>query len=277
MAIQRCALLTLIALAGCATTIDEAPTDPIVASTTVPGPAKCSEAYTSHNEFAIAGVGTGAPFSLYQEICDGGLYVVSHDTKRVLVRINEMWWLEEINSATWDAATSELTVRAHFITGIGPTGTVPFAATFKARQQPAGNWLVEESTDGGPLVTRDGFVEISSQAQLDALALSQRGQPVALEIDFETTRLALQAVWLTSGMMTINKIRVARGPNRYFVTYTTQSPRIVTNDMSRAVIYVVLPRDHRGVSFEDPEPDARPVSARTGALMDANFVGYPTP
>lgn len=211
--------------------------------------------------------------------CKGGLFLVDVDAGMPLVRLNESWWLEDISASAWNGSGTALEVTASFITGIGPTAAVPFDWQFLVSQDDAGVWQ-SRALEPGPadyVVEADGMVEITRPEQLQALGLEARGAPYPVEVDFTEERLIVKSVWLTSGDLTITDVRVARTARAYFATYTVKGPRTVSNDMQHAVIYLVLPRDVRYVSFEDPEYGARPFKARTGVIPHGTFVGAPTP
>lgn len=209
--------------------------------------------------------------------CDGGLYLVDTEVRTPLLRINANWWFDEVLNAEWSKADDSLHLTASFITGIGPTGTVPFPVNFVLRKNEAGIWYAQE-VESGPanyLVEPDGMVEITQAEQLIALGLTDRGQPYPVDVDFETERLIVKSVWLSSGSINIERVAIHRNSRAYFVTYKTNNPRIGTTDMKHSVVYVVLPKDVRYVSFEDPELDAKRIDARSGIIQRGSFNNAP--
>ena len=100
---------------------------------------------------------------------------------------------------------------------------------------------------------------------------------MVIDVDFKQSRLIVKSVWLTSGSGKITDVSVARNRRAYFVTYQTKYPRIGTMDMKQSVIYLVVPKDTRYVSFEDPELDARRYDVNAGVLNRGSFKGAPVP
>ncbi len=211
--------------------------------------------------------------------CKGTLYIVDQENSDVLQTINESWWFEDLVHYNWSDDGNRLKLSARFITGIGPTGTVPFTVHFVLSRNELGRWDVQElePDESSYVVEPDGMVEITNASQFAALELRERGDPVVIDVDFEQTRLILKSVWLTSGSGKITNVSVARNKRAYFVTYQTEYPRIGTTDMKRSIIYLLVPRDPRYVSFEDPELDARRFDARIGIIDRGSFKGSPVP
>ena len=239
------------------------------------GPAPCSKPFDDANIVPLGDPRQDQGVVLYQEICNGGLYLMNRSSREPLLKINEDWWLESIQETAWDAASGSGRVTASFITGIGPTGTVPFTKQFHLAPNPTGGWqaVALEQDPSQPVALEPGLYEITNQVQLDALQLSSANQKVDLPVDFSIHRLIIKSVWLTSGSTKIVDIRVAQNNRAYFITYGTKSPRIGTTDMKHVVIYAVLPRDHRYVSFEEPEYGSRNIRVQSGVLEHATFQG----
>ena len=272
-------LFVLVLLTGCAATPPDAPPSdtprPETPQQETPaGPAGCSKPYDDYHESRITGTSTVA---LYAERCNGGLYLVDAASKELLLRVNEGWWHEELLDA--EMQDEAILVRSTFITGIGPTGTVPFEATFRIDRSAGGAWQATElpRDDSQPTWLSDRLIEVSNAEQLKALALTNRQGPVALDVDFSEQRLLLHSLWLTSGSIKVTNVRVHRNRRGYYISYGTRSPGIGTHDMKHVVLYAVLPADARSVSVEDPELDAVPFNARTGVIERARFSAMPSP
>lgn len=216
-------------------------------------------------------------------VCKGTLYLFDISKDTFIAEINESWWFEELNSFNWQDDNKRLHLSANFITGIGPTGVVTFAVNFLISQQADDTWLVEQSEEKNASsnaqfqVQEDGMVEITNTAQLNALNLTQRGKPVLIDLDFEKERLVVMSVWLTSGSAKITRVNITRNNRAYFVTYDTHYPKIGTMDMKRSIIYLILPKDIRYVSFEEHELDARKYTAQYGIIDSGNHRNAPLP
>ena len=210
--------------------------------------------------------------------CQGGLFLIDTEQQTPLLRVNPSSWLEAVTASQWND-DGTLSVTASFVTGIGPNAAEPFIWEFAISQDQEGVWSAVEVEPGADeyLVEADGMVEITRQAQLDALGLTACGDPYTIDVDFETERLIVKSVWLTSGSLKIKNVQVSQTRRAYFVTYDTEGPAIGTTDMRHAVIYLVLPRGTRYVSFEDPEFGAKRIKARTGILNRGNFNSAPIP
>ena len=131
--------------------------------------------------------------------CMGTLYLVDVEVGVPLQKIDAGWWFEDLASYAWSAAGSELNLVARYITGIGPTGTVPFAVVFRIVQADTGTWTVEQLEPAGAdyEVEPDGMVEIKNSAQLAALTLRERDRPFTPDVNFDQDRLIVKSVWLT--------------------------------------------------------------------------------
>ncbi len=211
--------------------------------------------------------------------CKGGLFLIDTDQRRPLLRINQSWWLDTLADSSWNTDGTALTVTASFITGIGPTGAQPFTWQFAVSQDETGAWQSLEIEPGLSeyTVEADGMVEITRPEQLSALGLTACGKPYDIDVDFDEERLIVKSVWLTSSDLEIKNVRVHRTERAYFVTYGVKGPSLVSTDMQHAVIYLIVPKDVRYVSFEDPEYGARRFDAQTGVIPRGNFVGRQTP
>jgi hypothetical protein len=212
-------------------------------------------------------------------VCKGGLFLIDTEQSQPLLRINPSWWLEALADSSWNADGTVLTVTASFATGIGPTGAQPFTWQFAVSEDESGAWQTQELEPGASeyVVEADGMVEIRRPEQLSALGLTAYGKPYTVDVDFNADRLIVKSLWLTSGDLEINNVRVYRSQRAYFVTYSTRGPALGSADMQQAIIYLIVPKDVRYVSFEDPEHGARRFDARTGVIPRGTFVGAPTP
>ena len=207
------------------------------------------------------------------------MFLIDLNSSQPLVRINPSWWLEDLSESRWNAEGTVLTVTASFVTGIGPTGAMPFTWQFTVSQDETGAWQSREVEPGAAeyTVEADGMLEITRPEQLSALGLTSFDQPYTIDVNFDEERLVVKSVWLTSGDLEIQNVRVHRTRHAYFVTYDTKGPSLGSTDMQHAVIYLIVPRDVRYVSFEDPEFGAKRFDARTGVIQRGTFVGAPTP
>ncbi len=239
------------------------------------GPAACSDAFTAENLHPIGG--DPAPLAVYEELCDGGLHLLDGASFEPILLINESWRVETLRSLTWSEATQSLVVRADYITGIGPTGVIPFFVELTVQAADGGWQVVDTTKRDEAVVSDDGMVEVHNAEQLASLELVANGEAYVIDVDFEASRLILQSVWLTSGSARISAVDVSRNRQAYFVTYATKAPRLGTTDMKQVVIYAVLPKDYRAVSVGDKELDARAFQAETGVIDRGTFRGAPIP
>lgn len=238
------------------------------------GPAGCSEDY---NPLAVTPVAGAPELALYREICDGGLYLINSRSGAELIRVNAGWWIDEVAQAE-ALPDGAVLVDAKFITGVGPTGSVPFSQRYRLEKS-ASTWQVAQlpPDESAPVWLSPSLVEISNQAQLDAIALRGREGSIDMNVDLSQHRLLLYSLWLTSGSARVTEVSVQRNYRSYFVEHRTEAPAIGTTDMKHVVLYAVLPKDYRTVSFEGRELDAKRFRARAGALPHATFKGAPTP
>ena len=79
---------------------------------------------------------------IYEEPCDGGLYLIDFERRDKWFKINESWWLYAFESAVWQDTDreNEIAVTARYATGIGPTGAVPFRAKI-IMQRRSNEWV----------------------------------------------------------------------------------------------------------------------------------------
>lgn len=84
-------------------------------------------------------------YGIYEEACDGGLYLVDLNQGQRLLRINENWWLYKFESAKWrdPESPNEIVTLAQYVTGIGPTGAQPFRARIVVKRAGRG-WIAQE-------------------------------------------------------------------------------------------------------------------------------------
>lgn len=209
--------------------------------------------------------------------CKGGLFLVDTQTSDVLLRINESWWLEAVEASSWNEQGTALTVTARFITGIGPEAAVPFSWSFVVNQDARGVWQAHGRKPKAEAyrIEADGMIEIARPEQLQALGLSAGEQPYAIDIDFDQQRLIIMSTWVESVDAPDLGIQVARSRRAYFVTHEGSAKR-ETSGQQHAVIYLVLPKDTRYVSFEDPELDAKPFKAVQGVIARGTYNGAPS-
>jgi hypothetical protein len=264
-------IVLLVLLAGCAGANPSPPPGYPIGK----GPAACSGEINPDNLTLPSADLKSSPVAVYAERCDGGLYLLHLQRDESLLKINASWWLESLDSVALEPDGKSLRVSARFITGIGPTGTVPFNVEFRITRSAAGQWQSEQLPidNNAPLELQPGVLEIANLAQLNAARLKYRHAPISLRPNFADRRLVLKSLWLTSGSAEVTDIRVHRNDRGYFITYNVEAPRIGTTDMKHVVLHVELPKDHRYASFADPELNATRVRVPTGVLENATFFG----
>ncbi|MEM8767449.1 MAG: hypothetical protein AAGE43_08405 [Pseudomonadota bacterium] len=246
------------------------------------GPASCSGPFRLDSLHPIGG--DPAPVAVYKELCDGGLYLLDGSSFATLLLINESWRLETLRTLRWQEAEQALIVQADYITGIGPTGVVPFFVEFTVEPGSEG-WQVRDTTNReaalkdavAEIVAEDGTVEILTAHQLQALSLTANGEPYPIAVDFEQNRLIVSSQWLTSGSERITDVNVWKNRLAYFITFKTSSPKVGTTDMKHSIIYAVLPKDYRAISVGDRELDATAIRVKTGVIDRGSFRGASTP
>jgi len=221
-------------------------------------------------------------YAFYPEPCDGGLYMLALGSMEPMTRVNESWWLEELESVQWadGRRANEIVVTASYITGIGPTGVQPFRARIVLKKL-QGAWVPQtpEAIESKPERAADDprVHEARSPAELARLEIMAQGRPVEIDVNFEEDRLVAISVWLTSGSIRITDVHVRRSDDRYYVDYDTTFPPIGTTDMKSSVIFVVLPKDGRQIEFGSALGIGRKVDVRTGIIDRAGIAGAPPP
>lgn len=241
-------------------------------------PAPCSRGYHADQAIPIEDPGR-LNLALYPELCDGGLYLIDTSAGASLLRVNPVgWWLEEAGEVEVDANGS-FVVEASFITGVGPTGVVPFTVRYRVSSADDGRWVSEAlpRDESQPVWLGPDVVEITRPEQLEHVALADAHGPIEIPVDFSRDRLLLKPIWPTSGSIRITDVEVHRTDRAYFVSHDEHSPRVGTADMKPVVIYAVLPADYRAVSFDDPEYGAERVRAEAGVLEGATVEGRRAP
>lgn len=111
---------------------------------TASGPAECSGEFDAAALTSLSNGGTPAPVALYEEQCDGGLYLVALDDGKPLLKVNQSWWLWTLDNAELEPSGKALKLTAQFVTGIGPTGTIPFEVSFRVAKDADGVWQAEQ-------------------------------------------------------------------------------------------------------------------------------------
>jgi len=246
-------------------------------------------------------------YGVYTEMCDGGLYLVDPGDGERLVRINESWWLYHFESARWENADHQaIVVDASYATGIGPTGARPFRARIVLTRTQGANrtistWTVEEpeflesdepqtaneqetddlQTSEQPVDQSDPSIrEVTTPEGFQVLALTDRGRPFEIPVDFSTSRLTLKSLWLTSGSIKVKDVGVRRQDDCYTVFYDLTHPSIGTTDMKQSILYAVLPDDGLPVRFEQSRRFGRsgePVDGQAAVIDRGDFQGAPPP
>jgi hypothetical protein len=191
-----------------------------------------------------------------------------------LVRINESWWFDELESVVVenrDADESpEVVVKASFYTGIGPTGAQPFSHEFVLDYFDQ-RWRVlpEEMGTGNDAgvqtktVAEPPYNEAAGELmvahsfeELNKLDLGRfRGLKEA--IDFDKQKLVARKIVLTSGSMRIIDVAVYQHEGQYLFHYDIKIPPIGTTDIKIKTLYAIVPKDLEDILFVRSKPSER--------------------